>query len=66
VTLARAFSDTFAGIRLEDVAPFVAAQLAGAALATVLFRWLVPAPPSAASCVVVLPVEGAAEARQPS
>lgn len=30
VTLARAFSDTFAGIRLADVPLFVAAQLAGA------------------------------------
>jgi glycerol uptake facilitator-like aquaporin len=66
VTLARAFSDTFAGIRLDDVALFVAAQLAGGALATVLFRWLVPAPQSAARCVVVPPVEAAAEARQPS
>ncbi len=42
VTLARAFTDTFAGIRLADVGVFVAAQLAGAAAATVLFRWLVP------------------------
>jgi len=30
VTLARAFSDTFAGIRLDDVPVFVLAQLAGA------------------------------------
>lgn len=41
VTLARAFSDTFAGIRLEDVLPFVAAQLAGAFSALVVCRWLV-------------------------
>lgn len=40
VTLARAFSDTFAGIRPLDVPAFVAAQLAGAATATLLFRWL--------------------------
>ena len=33
VTLARALTQTFAGIRLADVAPFVLAQLAGAALA---------------------------------
>jgi glycerol uptake facilitator-like aquaporin len=33
VTLARAFSDTFAGIRLADVPMFVAAQMAGAACA---------------------------------
>jgi glycerol uptake facilitator-like aquaporin len=42
VTLARAASDTFAGIRPGDVPGFIAAQLAGAALATGLFRWLVP------------------------
>jgi len=42
VTLARAASDTFAGIRPADVPAFVAAQLAGAAAATMLFRWLVP------------------------
>jgi glycerol uptake facilitator-like aquaporin len=39
VTLARALSDTFAGIRPSDVAPFVLAQLAGAATATALFGW---------------------------
>jgi glycerol uptake facilitator-like aquaporin len=48
VTLARAATDTFAGIRPADVPGFVAAQLAGASLATVAFRWLVPAFPSAA------------------
>ena len=40
VTLARAFTDTFTGIRLGDVPGFVAAQAVGAALATLLFRWL--------------------------
>lgn len=40
VTLARAFSNTFAGIRLQDVSGFVAAQFAGALAATALFRWL--------------------------
>jgi glycerol uptake facilitator-like aquaporin len=40
--LARSLSDTFAGIRPSDAPGFVAAQLVGAALATVLFRWLVP------------------------
>ncbi|HEU4370771.1 MAG TPA: MIP/aquaporin family protein [Methylomirabilota bacterium] len=44
VTLARAASDTFAGIRPADVPGFVLAQLAGAAAATLLFRWLVPPP----------------------
>jgi glycerol uptake facilitator-like aquaporin len=44
VTLARALTDTFAGIRPVDVPGFVVAQLAGAAAATLVFRWLVPAP----------------------
>ena len=40
VTIARGFSDTFAGIRPQDVAPFIAAQIVGAALAWLLCRWL--------------------------
>jgi glycerol uptake facilitator-like aquaporin len=42
VTIARAFSDSFAGIRPQDVIPFVLVQFAGAVAATFLFRWLVP------------------------
>jgi glycerol uptake facilitator-like aquaporin len=42
VTLARASSNTFAGIRPADVGGFLAVQLAGAAVATVLFAWLAP------------------------
>ena len=42
VTLARAASDTFAGIRPTDTPGFIAAQLASAAAATLLFRWLTP------------------------
>ena len=53
VTLARALSDTFAGIRPVDVPGFVVAQFAGAAAATLLFRWLVPALPDTAGQVVV-------------
>jgi glycerol uptake facilitator-like aquaporin len=45
VTLARAASDTFAGIRPADVPGFVAAQIAGATAATALFCWLIPALP---------------------
>jgi glycerol uptake facilitator-like aquaporin len=41
VTLARAATDTFAGIRPADVAAFVLAQLAGGALGTLLMNWLV-------------------------
>jgi glycerol uptake facilitator-like aquaporin len=40
VTLARAASDTFAGIRPADVPGFILAQFAGAFAATFLFRWL--------------------------
>jgi glycerol uptake facilitator-like aquaporin len=53
VTLARAASDTFAGIRPADVPGFVLAQIAGAMAATMLFRWLVPSLPKEASNVVV-------------
>ena len=40
VTIARSLSDTFAGIRPIDVPLFVAAQLMGAAAATLLTMWL--------------------------
>ncbi len=40
VTLARAFSHTFAGIRLEDVPAFIAAQLVGAMIGLLVARWL--------------------------
>jgi glycerol uptake facilitator-like aquaporin len=53
VTLARSASNTFAGIRLIDAPGFVVAQLAGAAAATLLFRWLVPSLPKDAGAVVV-------------
>ena len=42
VTVARAFSDTFAGIRPADAGGFIVAQLLGAAAATALFSWLTP------------------------
>jgi glycerol uptake facilitator-like aquaporin len=45
VTLARAATDTFAGIRPIDAPAFIIAQLLGAAAATLLFCWLYPAPP---------------------
>jgi len=53
VTLARAASDTFAGVRPADVPGFIAAQALGAAVATGLFRWLVPSLPATAPDVVV-------------
>jgi glycerol uptake facilitator-like aquaporin len=58
VTLARSASDTFAGIRLADAPGFIAAQFAGAAAATVFFRWLAPSMHKNADAVVVShPVE---------
>jgi glycerol uptake facilitator-like aquaporin len=42
VTLARSLTQSFAGIRPEDVAGFVLAQFAGALLALAVARWLAP------------------------
>jgi glycerol uptake facilitator-like aquaporin len=53
VTLARTLTNTFTGIRLVDVMPFVAAQVVGATAGTLLFRWLVPQLPATANAVVV-------------
>jgi glycerol uptake facilitator-like aquaporin len=53
VTIARALTNTFAGIRPADVVPFIVAQLAGAAAATAAFRWLIPSLPAVADDVVV-------------
>ena len=48
VTMARSASDTFAGIRPAAAPGFIAAQLAGAAAATIFFRWLLPSPAGSA------------------
>jgi glycerol uptake facilitator-like aquaporin len=40
VTIGRALSDTFAGIRPQDVPGFVLAQIVGGLAATLVFRWL--------------------------
>ena len=40
VTLARSFTDTFAGIRLVDAPMFIAMQLLGGALAAAVTHWL--------------------------
>ncbi len=53
VTIARALSDTFAGIRPVDVGGFILAQLAGGIAATLLFRWLVPSLKADAADIVV-------------
>ncbi|HZH29557.1 MAG TPA: MIP/aquaporin family protein [Pyrinomonadaceae bacterium] len=62
VTLARSATDTFAGIRPADAPAFILAQLAGAAAATALFRWLVPTLEQDAAAVVV--PHGDADAKQ--
>lgn len=47
--LGRVASDTFAGIRPDDVAGFIGAQILGAITAVLLYGWIygVPAPASA-------------------
>lgn len=55
VTLARAATDTFAGIRPLDAPGFIVAQLIGAAAASVLFCWLYPAPPANATVAGTVP-----------
>jgi hypothetical protein len=47
------YGSLLAGIRPVDAPGFIAAQLAGAIAATVLFRWLVPSLPKDASAIVV-------------
>ncbi|HVE39826.1 MAG TPA: MIP/aquaporin family protein [Planctomycetota bacterium] len=46
MTLSRAFTDTFSGIRPQDVPGFIASQAVGAFLAIALFAWLWPLPES--------------------
>ncbi|MGZ5201198.1 MAG: aquaporin [Telluria sp.] len=49
VTLARAATDTFAGIRPVDTPGFILAQLLGAVAATRVFCWLYPPAPAGAT-----------------
>lgn len=51
ITVARMLSDTFAGVRPQDVPGFILAQLAGALLATLASGWLYPARARAAQAV---------------
>ena len=59
VTVARAASDTFAGISPYDVPGFVVAQLLGAGGATALMAWLVPSLPRVARRVIARGIERA-------
>jgi glycerol uptake facilitator-like aquaporin len=49
VTIARAFSDTFAGIRPDDVLPFIVAQFVGAFAALLVVKFLLAEPSRASS-----------------
>jgi glycerol uptake facilitator-like aquaporin len=49
VTLARMATNTFTGIRPQDVPVFLIAQAAGAFAATILFKWLEPDEPRSRS-----------------
>ena len=53
VTLARAVTDTFSGIRPIDAPGFIAAEVLGAAAATALFRWMIPVLPVVAPDILV-------------
>src|SRR5437762_2247754 len=53
VTIARSFSDTFAGIRPADAPGFIAMQFLGALAATALFRWLTPPIPETADKLLI-------------
>lgn len=55
VTLARAATNTFAGIRPADAPGFIIAQFVGAAAASILFCWLYPAPPADATVAGTVP-----------
>jgi glycerol uptake facilitator-like aquaporin len=52
VTIARAVSNTFAGIRPVDAPAFISAQVVGAVAATLLFKWLIPTLPDRAKDVL--------------
>jgi len=49
VTLARAATNTFAGIRPMDAPGFIVAQMLGASVATIVFCWLYPVAPKDAT-----------------
>jgi glycerol uptake facilitator-like aquaporin len=53
VTLARAFTNTFAGIRPADVPGFIVVQFISALLATAVWSWLLPALSREATNVVL-------------
>jgi glycerol uptake facilitator-like aquaporin len=58
VTVARALSDSFAGIAPADVPAFIFAQVTGALLATLVFGWLIGAPATARASPALAPSRG--------
>lgn len=62
VTIARAVSNTFTGIRPIDVPLFILAQMCGAIAATVIIRWLIPSLPETAENIL-LPHESSRQLR---
>ncbi|TMQ12126.1 MAG: aquaporin family protein [Deltaproteobacteria bacterium] len=59
ITIARALSDTFAGIRPVDVAGFLLAEAIGATTGALVFGWLVPMPGATADRSGQEPAAGA-------
>lgn len=53
VTIARALSNTFAGIRPIDAPFFITAQMCGAIAATMLMRWIIPSLPERAEDILL-------------
>ena len=53
VTIARALSDTFAGIRPKDAPFFILAQVCGGLAATLTFRWMIPSLPKKAEDILL-------------
>jgi len=64
VTLARAVTDTFAGIRPADVPSFLVGQVIGAFAATALFQWLVPVASTGRSIVSACELDAIEQPRE--
>lgn len=61
VTIARSLTDTFAGIRPIDAPGFIVSELAGGALAILLFRWMERTYDSSGSVPQAVNKEGASD-----
>ena len=63
VTIGRAFTDTFSGVQLAHAPAFIAAQLIGAIVITLVFRWLWGTAPATAREAESQPSSLSAQAR---